>query len=243
MRLALVEALTFARRLARRRVVVTTLALDALAALWLVAVSPVGSWRAAATAAQGLGMLTTLVLASGCVADDRAAGRLLLGATHPAPPWTWVVGRWLAVAAGASAVTLVATVLVTLAGPGRAAGFGFGAAAACAHVAALAALAVALSTAAGATAQVLALLAVLVIGLVPPDALAGLLAAPWLEPAARAAWAALPAPWTLDRLQAWAAGLERPHPVLAVALLAQAPLALALGARAVARAELGSRVP
>jgi hypothetical protein len=239
-RLALIEALTFARRLARRRVVVTTLALDAALALWLVA-SPVDSERAAATAAQGLGVLTALVLASGCIADDRVAGRLLLGATHPAPPSTWVLGRWLAVATGACAVTLAATVLITLAGPGFGRASAFGAAVGCVHLAALAALAALLSTTAGATAQMLALLGVLLIGLVPPDVLAGMLAAPWLETVARVAWAALPTPWALDRLQAWAAGLEGPHLVLLLALLAQPPLALALGARTVARAELGAR--
>jgi len=241
--LALVEGMTFARRLARRRVVVATLALDALAILWLAVVTPVASWRAAASAAQGLGVLTTLVLASGCVADDRAAGRLLVGATHPAPRSAWILGRWLAVAAGGAAVTLVATALITIAGPGpgRGAAVALGVSAACVHVAALAALAVALSTVAGGTAQVLALLGVVVVGVIPPDVLAGLLAAPWLEGVARVAWAALPTPWALDRLQAWAAGVEGPHPVLALTLLAQAPLALTLGARAVARAELGER--
>jgi ABC-2 type transport system permease protein len=243
MTLVLVEAVTFARRLARRRVVLTTLTLDLAAVVWLALIAPVASVRAAWTAAQGLGVLTTLVLASGCIADDRAAGRLLLCATHPVPRSALLLGRWLAVAAGAAAVTVPAILLIALAGPGagRLSAFALGAAAACVHLLALAALAAALSTEAGATAQVLTLLGVLVIGAVPPEVPAGMLAAPWLEPVARVAWTVLPTPWALGRIQAWALGVEGPHPLLAVGLLAQAPLALALGTRTLARAELGSR--
>ena len=243
MRLVLVEALTFARRLARRRVVWVTLGLDAAAVAWLVVAAPAGAARAAAAAAHGLGIATALVLSSGCVADDRAAGRLLLEATHPAPRSAWVLGRWLTVFAGAAGVTVAATALTLLAGPGpRALGAScLGLAAAVVQLGAFAALAVALSVGAGATEQVLALLALLVAGLVPPDVLAGLLGAPWLEPAARAAWTALPTPWAVDRVQAWAAGAEGAHPVLALALFAQAPLALAAGVWAMGRAELGAR--
>ena len=243
MRLVLVEALTFARRLARRRVVRVTLALDAAAVAWLVVAAPVGAVRAAAGAAQALGILTALVLSSGCVADDRAAGRLLLEATHPVPRSAWVLGRWLAVVAGAAGVTVAATGLIVLAGPGTGplGGFLLGLAAAVIHLGAFAALAVALSVGAGGTEQVLALVALLTAGLVPPDVLAGMLGAPWLEPAARAGWTLLPTPWALDRVQAWAAGAEGAHPVVALALLAQAPLALAAGARAMERAELGAR--
>ncbi len=242
MSLVLIEALTFARRLARRRVVVTTLALCAAATGWCV-VFPVGSARGALDAAHGLGLLATLVLAAGCIGDDRAAGRLLLAATHPAPRSAWIVGRWLAVAAGAAAVTLPAAVAIALAGPGlgRPALFGLGLAAAAVHLAAFAALAVLLSAVAGVTEQVLALLALLVVGLIPPDVLAGLLGAPWHEPATRVAWTALPTPWALDRAQAWVLGRGDPQVVQALALVAQAPLALALGARALARAELGAR--
>jgi len=243
MRPVLVEALTFARRLARRRVVLVTLGLDAAAVAWLAVAAPVSAVRAAATAAQGLGILTALVLASGCVADDRAAGRLLLEATHPAPRSAWVLGRWLAVVAGAAGITVTATVLIVLAGPGpgRLGSFGLGLAAAVVHLGAFAALAVALSVGAGPTEQVLALLALLTAGLVPPEAVVGMLGAPWLEPAARAAWTVLPTPWALDRVQAWAAGAEGAHPALVVALLAQGPLARAAGALAMERAELGAR--
>ncbi len=242
MSLVLVEAHTFARRLARRRVVVTTLALCAAATAWLV-VFPVGSPHGALAAAHGLGLLATLVLASGCIGDDRAAARLLLAATHPAPRAVWVVGRWLAAAVGAVAVMLTAAVAIAFAGPGlgRPAAFALALAAAAVHLAAFAALAVLLSAVAGGTEQVLVLLVLLLAGLVPPDVLAGLLGAPWLEPAARLAWTALPTPWALEGVQAWVLGRGDPQVVPALALLAQAPLALVLGARAVARAELGAR--
>ena len=91
--------------------------------------------------------------------------------------------------------------------------------------------------------QVLALLGLLVIGLIPPDVVTGLLGAAWAEPAARVAWAVLPTPWALDRIQAWGLGAEATHPLLALALLAQTPLWLAAGSRAIARAELGARGP
>jgi hypothetical protein len=242
-RLVLVEALTFARRLARRRLVVITFALDATALGWIALVSPAGSLRAVFGAAQGLGALTALVLASGCVADDRSAGRLVLGATHPAPRSAWVLGRWLAVAAGAGCVTVVAGVVAALAGPGLggASPFTLGVVAAVLHVGAFAALAVALSCAAGSTGQVLVLLGLLVLGLIPPEILGTLLDAAWIDPVTRVAWSLLPTPWALDRVQAWAAGAEGPHPFLALALLAQTPLWLSAGARVVARSELGAR--
>ena len=243
MRLILVEALTFARRLARRRIVVTTLLLDTAVLAWAVFVSPVSSLQSALAAAQGLGELTTLVLASGCVADDRSCARLVLCATHPAPRSAWILGRWLAVGATAVVVTVVVGVVAALAGPGLqpSGAFALGVVAAALHVTALAALAVALSTGAGGTGQVLALLGLLVIGLVPPEVVAGALNATWAEPITRFAWAVLPAPWALDRLQAWALGAEGPHPLLALALLGQTPLWLAAGTRAIARAELGAR--
>lgn len=243
MRLALVEALTFARRLVRRRRVAIVFALDAAVLAWFAVVSPAGSLRAAFAVAQGLGALATLVLSSGCVADDQSAGRLLLGATHPVPRSAWVLGRWLTVAAGAACVTVGAAVVVALGGPGvgRAGAFALGVGAAALHAGAFAALAVALSCGAGGTEQVLALVGLLLLGLVPPDVLATMLTAPWLEPVTRAAWTALPTPWALDRVQAWALGAEGPHPVPALALLAQTPFWLAAGARAAARAELGAR--
>ena len=243
MRLVLIEAATFARRLARRRIVAIVFGLDAAALAWVAFVSPPGSLRAAFGAAQALGALTTLVLASGCVGDDRTAGRLVLGATHPAPRSAWVLGRWLAIAAGAGGVTVVAAVVAMVAGPGLAGAWAFalGAMAAVLHVGAFAALAVALSCAGGSTEQVLMLLALLVVGVIPPEILGSMLAAAWLEPVARVAWSLLPTPWALDRLQAWVAGAEGPHPVLALALLAQTPLWLSTGSRAVARAELAAR--
>jgi hypothetical protein len=242
-RLVLVEALTFARRLARRRLVAVVFALDAAALAWIALASPPGSVRAAFSAAHGLGALTALVLAAGCVADDRSAGRLVFGATHPAPRSAWVLGRWLAVGAPAACVTAVAAGVAALAGPGLGGegALALGVVAAILHVAAFAALAVALSCAAGSTAQVLTLLGLLVIGLVPPEILGSMLAAAWIEPVTRVAWSLLPTPWALDRVQAWAAGAEGPHPVLALALLAQTPLWLAAGAREMARAELGAR--
>ncbi len=240
MRLVLVEALTFARRLARRRLVAIVFALDAALLAWITLVSPVGSLGAAFAAAQGLGTLTTLVLASGCVADDRSAARLVLGATHPAPRSAWVLGRWLTVAAGAACVTVGAAVAAALGGPGLgpAGAFAIGVAAAVLHVGAFAAVAVAVSCGAGSTAQVLVLLGLLLLGLVPPEIVGGMLAS-WMEPATRVVWSLVPTVWALERIQAWAAGAEGPHPVLALALLAQTPLALAAGAWALARAELG----
>jgi len=242
-RLVLVEALTFARRLARRRLVAVVIALDAAVVAWIALVSPVGSLRAAFAAAQGLGALTTLVLSSGCVADDRSAARLVLAATHPERRSAWVLGRWLTVATAAACVTVGTVAVAAIGGPGlgRAGAFVLGAGAAALHVGVLAALAVALSCGAGSTEQVLALLGLLLFGLVPPEVVGTVLAAPWLEPVTRAAWSLLPTPWALDRVQAWAAGAEGAHPVLALALLTQTPLWLAAGARAVARAELGAR--
>jgi hypothetical protein len=238
-----VEALTFARRLARRRLVGTTLGLDAAMLAWIVLVSPARSLRVAFAAAQGLGALTALVLAAGCVADDRGAGRLVLGATHPAPRAAWVLGRWLAAAAGAAAVTTVAAVAAALTGPGLGppVPFALGLAALVLHVAALTALAVALSCGAGGTAQVLTLLGLLALGLLPPEVVAGALAGAWAVPVSRVAWALLPTPWALDRIQAWVLGVEAAHPLLLLALLAQPPLWLAAGARSLARAELGAR--
>jgi ABC-type transport system involved in multi-copper enzyme maturation permease subunit len=243
MRLVLVEALTFARRLARRRLVQIVFALDAAALALAVFVSPVASVQAAFAAAQALGALTVLVLASGCVAEDRCAARLALAATHPAPRTAWILGRWLAVGGGAAAVTVLVAVVGAVAGPGfgSAARFAAAAAAAVIDLAALAALAVALSCAAGSTGQVLALLGLLLIGLLPPAVVASALATAWLEPATRVAWTILPAPWALDRLQGWALGAEGSQPLLALALLAQTPLWLAAGARAIAGAELGAR--
>lgn len=243
MRLILVEAITFARRLARRRLVVTTLLLDTAVLAWTVFVSPVSSHQAALAAAQGLSALTTLVLASGCIADDRSAGCLVLGATHPTPRSAWILGRWLAVGATAVVVTAAVGVVAALAGPGLQSpgGFALGVVAAVLHVTAFAALAVALSTGAGGTGQVLVLLGLLVIGLVPPEVVGGETGWVWAVPASRAVWAVLPTPWALDRIQGWALGAEGPHPLLALALLAQAPLWLAMGARALARAELGAR--
>jgi hypothetical protein len=243
MKLLWVEARIFATRLARRRLVATMLALDVAVLAWLAVGSPVGSLRSAFAAAQGLGALTTLVLASGCVAGDRSAARLVLGATHPVPRSAWILGRWLAVAAGALAVTLVAAVAAALAGPGPVppGGFALGLMAAAVHAGAFAALAVALSCGAGETAQVLSLLGLLAFGLIAPDAVGATIAAAWVEPAVRVAWTVLPTPWALDRIQAWALAAEGPHPVLTLALVAQVPLWLALGTRALARAELGSR--
>ncbi len=241
MRLVLVEAAAFARRLARRRLVIVTLALDAGVLVWAAFVAPVESVRAALASAHGLGALTTLVLASGCVADDRESGRLALCATHPAPRASWVAGRWLAVTAGAGAVTVASAVAIAAAGPGLGpSGFALGTLSAVLHVAALAALAVAISCAAGATAQVLVLLALLVVGFLPPEVVSQALAA-WTAPLCGAAWALLPTPWALDRLQGWALALEPPSPLLALALVAQPPFWLLAGSRALRRAERGAR--
>ncbi len=237
-----VEATTFARRLSRRRLVLATLGLDAALLLWAV-LAPPASARGALAAAEGLGVLTLLVLSSGCVADDRDAGRLVLPATHPAPRSAWVVGRWVAVAAGAGAVTAMAAEAMALAAPGLGSGprFALGVACAVLNVAALSALAVALSCGAGPTGQVLVLLGLLLAGLVAPDVVGTMLGRPWVEPVVRAAWTVLPTGWALDRLERWALGIGAPHPFLALALLAQTPFWLLAAGRAVARAQPGTR--
>lgn len=245
MSLLLVEAASFARRLARRRLVRATLALEAGILAWIALVAPVDSARAALATAQALGALTVLVLASGCVADDRAAARLVLDATHPVPRACWVGGRWLAVFAAAAAVSAISGAVLLLSGPGLRplGGLTLATVGASGHAAALAALAVALSCGAGSTPQVLTLLGVLLFGLVPPEIAAPALTADWATPLLRVVWALLPTPWALDRVQGWALALEGPVPLLALALLVQAPLFLAAGARSLLRAELGARSP
>ncbi len=239
----LAEATSTFRRFARRRAVGVVVLLDVAAVAYgaLVA-TPATPWSGLAAAA-ALGGLTTVVLASGLVADDRAAGRLALAATHPIHLGELVAGRWLAVAALSTAVATAGGAALALASGGSVArgplALALGAAAC--HLAALGALALFLSCVAGATSQVLVLLAVLVAGIVPPALAAEALPWPWLRPAVPALWTIVPTPWALDRVQHWALGDEGAVPLLLAALLLQPPLFLAAGGRLLARAELGAR--
>ncbi len=244
MSLALVEAATTVRRLARRRAVLVVLLLDLAALLYGVLLAPSATAAGALASASALGAFTLLVLSAGIVADDRASGRLAIAATHPVSSGELVAGRWLAVVALSVAVASIVGVPLTLAARGGAPGVAALAcalAAAACHLAALGALALLLSCGVGPTPQVLTLLGVIVVGVVPPALAADAL--PWaaLRPPFRALWLLLPAPWALDRLQAWALGLQAAAPLVLGALLVQTPLFLAAGSRALGRAELGAR--
>ena len=96
MRAPLVEAGCTLRRLARRRTAPATIALAAALLGYAAVVNPVVTARDALSAATAIAAIVVLVLATGIVGDDRERGRLALAATHPSPPWVWVVGRWLA---------------------------------------------------------------------------------------------------------------------------------------------------
>lgn len=237
-----VEAATTARRLVRRRAVRVVAGLDFLLLLYTALADRPDSARAALSAAAALAALTVLVLAAGLVADDRAAGRLALAGTHPSPRAVWVVGRWLAVFMAAAAVFTVAGAVLIARGsepcdPVRlAAGWGTG----LAFTAALAALAIALSCRVGSTPQVLLLVAVLVLGAMPPEVVLHPLGGPW-STAARALWALLPTPWALRRLHAWELATGSPAPFVALSFPAQALLWLWVAGRALQRAELGAR--
>jgi hypothetical protein len=238
-----VEAATTLRRLARRRVALAVGAVDLALLLYTAVLDPVDSVRAALSAAAALAALTVLVLAAGIVADDRAAGRLAVAAAHPTRRAGWVVGRWLAVLGPAGAVGTLAAGLLLATAPARPAAFGIlaGWAALLVYLAALAGLAVALSCAVGSTPQIFALLAVLVLGAVPPDiAVQGLGSAP-VSSLARGVWTALPTPWTLGRLEEWAVSGGARAPLAAAALALQVAVWLAAGARSLSRAELAAR--
>ena len=238
----LVEALVTARRLTRRGVLLATGSLVVLALCYAGLVNPVGSPRAALSAATELAALVVLVVSAGIVADDRSHGRLTMPATHPAPPSAWVVGRWLAVS-GFGAAVLVAASALLLAVAHAPATAGVAAAELCAlaHVAVLASAAVALSCAAGPTAQVLLLLALWIAGAMAPEAVGALVGAAWVTGLVRALWTALPSPWALGRLLDWALGAGAPAPAAALVLALQPSLWLGAGARRLALAELAAR--
>lgn len=242
MSVLLAEAACTLRRLARRRTAPATLAVAAALLGYAAVVSPVVTARDALSAAATIGAIVVLIAATGILGDDRVRGRLALAATHPSPPAVWVVGRWLAVTCVAAAVFAVAAVvlLAVARAPRPPAGVALGAAAALAHLAALAALAVALSCSLGATAQLLVLLAVLVLGAVPPE-IAALALGRAGEAVVRLAWAALPTSWALSRLHAWVLAAGPASPWLALALALQPALWLGAGARRLGAAELAAR--
>jgi hypothetical protein len=242
MTLLMVEAATTLRRLVRRRTVLAVCALDLGLLLYTAVVDRVGSARDALSAASALAALTVLVFAAGIVADDRAAGRLAVAGTHPAPRGLWVVGRWLAVFVTASAVLTVAAGVLLAAGGGQrvTSAVSLGWAAGLAYTAALAAVATALSCGVGSTVQTLTLVALLVVGAMPPEVALHALGGAWVE-VARGLWALCPTPWALGRLHAWSLAGAAPAPHIAVSLVAQTAIALAAGARALERAELGAR--
>ena len=243
MTLVSVESASALRRLARRRTVLTVAGLDLALLLYTAFLDPAESARAALSAAAVLGAFTVLVLSAGIVADDRAAGRLALAATHPASRACWVLGRWLAVFGPAAAVLTVAAgvLLVTGSGPRHPAFIVLGWTAGLAYLAALAALAIALSCRVGSTVQLLALVAVLVLGAMPPEIAVHALGSAWARTAARAVWTVLPTPWALGRLHDWSLAGGAPAPLLAVSLVVQAVVWLGAGARSLERAELGAR--
>jgi Cu-processing system permease protein len=230
-------------RLARRSTLPAATGLDLALLLYIAWLDPAESAGAALSAASVLGALTVLILSAGIVADDRAAGRLVLPATHPTSRAGWVLGRWLAVSATAVGVFTVASgvLLVAGSGPRPPAALALGWSAGIAFLAALAALAVALSCAFGSTAQLLTLVAVLALGAMPPQVAVHALGGGWAAAAARALWSALPTPWALGRLHEWALARGAPASLLAASLVAQTAVWLGAGARALRRAELGAR--
>lgn len=235
------EAGTTLRRLVRRRTTLVVGGLALVLALYGALIAPAASSRAALSEAGALAALTVLVLAAGIVSDDRAAGRLALAYTHPAPRAAWVLGRWMAVAAcGVAVLTVAAALLVAGTGSCDAARTALAWGAGAVFTAALAALTVALSCRVGPTAQVLLVTALLVAGAMPPDVAAQqTLGAGWTA-IAGALWTLLPTPWALGRVHAWvwAGGAV---PLAAAALPVQVALWLWAGARALERAELGMR--
>lgn len=241
MKAPIVEAACTVRRLARRPSAVAALVLVGLLLGYATLVNPVATAREALSAAAAIGATVVLVLSAGIVAEDRERGRLALAATHPSPPAVWVVGRWLAVLGAAAAVFAVALAVLLAVVPARPpVGVALGVAAALAHLGALAALAVALSCSLGSTAQLLVLLAVFAIGALPPELAAQALGRA-AGVAAKVAWAVLPTPWVLGRLNAWLLGAGVPSPWLALALVLQPALWLGAGARRLGRAELAVR--
>jgi hypothetical protein len=238
----LVEARCALRRLARRRTLPATLALCAVFLVYAGVVHPVATVRGALSAATALATIVVLIVSAGSIADDRERGRLAVAATHPAPPAVWVIGRWLAVWGVAVAVLAVGTVLLlaVVGGPRGAGGVALAEAAAVVHLAALASLAVALSCGAGSTPQLLLLLALCVVGAVPPDLVAQPLGA-WAGGAARVLWTLLPTSWSLGRLDEWCLEGGAPAPLLALILALQPVVWLGAGARRLAAAELAAR--
>ncbi len=239
----LVEAASALRRLARRRVVLAVGAVDALWLLYTAVQDPAESARAALTTGAVLASLTVIVLSAGIVADDRAAGRLALAAAHPTRRAHWVIGRWLAVVGPAVAVATLAAGVLLVAGPARldVPGTALGWAADAGYVAALASLAVALSCVIGSTPQIFALLAVLVLGALPPEFVVRGLGGAWLADVARGLWTLVPTPWSLGRLHGWSFGSGGSAPLAALSLVLQVALWLGAGARALGRAELAAR--
>ena len=242
---SLVESACALRRMARRRTLPASLAVCALLLVYAAFVHPVATARQALSAATAIASLVVLVVSAGIIADDRERGRLALAGTHPVWPSVWVLGRWLAVWGLAAAVLGVSsTVLLGIAARHPLPGTGclaLATAAAMAHLAALAALAVALSCGAGSTAQLLLLLALWVVGAVPPEVLAQSVDGAWAGGAARVLWTALPTSWALARLHAWSLGAGPPAPILALVLVLQPALWLGAGARRLAAAELAVR--
>jgi len=239
----LAEAATTLRRMTRRRVVLAVGALDLALLLYAALVDPVDSARAALSAAAALAALTVVVLSAGIVADDRAAGRLAVAAAHPARPADWVMGRWLAVFGPAAAAATLAAGALLVTAPTRpgALAVALGWAAGTAYLAALAALAVALSCAVGSTPQIFALLALLVLGAVPPDIVVHALEGAWVRGLARGLWTSLPTPWMLGRLHDWSLAGGQPAPLAAASLVVQSAGWLVLGARSLSRAEFAAR--
>jgi hypothetical protein len=239
----LAEAATTLQRLTRRRVVLAVGAVDLALLLYTTVLDPTDSPRAALAASAVLAALAVVVLSAGIVADDRAAGRLAVAAAHPARRADWVTGRWLAVVVAAGAAATMAAGLLLATTPVRPGALGIlaGWAVLIAYLAALAGLAVALSCAMGSTPQIFALLAVLVLGAVPPDVAVHALGSGAIHVLARGLWAALPTPWTLGRLEEWALAGGAPAPLAAAALAIQVAVWPAMGARALGRAELASR--
>ena len=239
----LVEAACTLRRVARRRTLPAILALCALFLVYAGVVNPVATARDALSAATAIASVVVLIVSAGVIADDRERGRLALAGTHPVPPAVWVLGRWLAVLGlAAIALSVASTILlVVAAGPRDAGGVALAAAADLAHLAALASLAVALSCGVGSTAQLLSLLALWVVGAVPPEVVAQSVGGAWAGGVTRALWAALPTSWTLSRLHAWSLAAGPPEPTLALVLILQPLLWLGAGARRLADVELAAR--
>ena len=230
------------RRLARRPTARGALVMDLVLLAYAAFVHPVAAASDALWAATEIASLTLLVAAAGILADDRERGRLAVPATHPPGAAVWVTGRWLAVWAVAAGTLLlsVAALLPVASSRGPAAGLLLGVLVAAAHLAALAALAVGLSCRLGSTAQVLLLVALLVIGALPP-AIAGVVAPEVpLEAEATVLWSVLPTPWALSRLREWTLG-GAAAPLQALALALQPWLWLGTGARHLAGVELAPR--